>query len=244
MLQLQDLLGNFERIIKLNDEKNLWESSLSSSAYFDCGLNYDEDLVRRTGKDITNLSLLAVGARPGGQQEPCFFDVEKEGKNWSMLEIGCGYGLYAAHFCPFIKEYVGIDVSEYIVEKGKHALKVANIPNAKLIQVNNCNLGFLSDNYFDLVFTAAVFIHTPFEVTRRYLELTYSKLKSGGRFLHHFNMCSLEQGIHNLVSHTHMYTEKELDSMFDGTQLKIQRTLNNRPFGPGKWMRYVYGVKQ
>jgi len=227
----------------LNDERDMWERSLAKISYFDCGLNYDEDLIRRKCKDVTDLTLTAVGAKPDKQQGPCFFDIEKEGKDWKMLEIGCGYGLYAVHFCQFIKEYTGIDVSGYIVEKGKLALKAANILNAKLVQVNDCNLDFLQDNYFDLVFTAAVFIHTPLEVTRRYLELTYSKLKNGGKFLHHFNMCSSELGIHNLGSHTHMYTEMEFDKIFDGTQLKIRGMQNNPPFGPGKWMRYVYGVK-
>jgi SAM-dependent methyltransferase len=233
--------------MKLNDEKDMWENALSTGTYFDCGYNYAEDLIRRRmDKSITDLTLGAIGAKSGRQEAPfipCFFDVEKEGKDWSMLEIGCGYGLFASHFCFFVKEYIGIDVSKYIVEKGNLALREANIPNAKLLQVDNCNLDNLQDNYFDLIFTAAVFIHTPLEVTRRYLELTYSKLKKGGRFLHHFNMCSTESGIHNCGSHTHMYTEKELDGIFSGTGLKIQGVLNNSQFSPGKWMRYVYGVK-
>ena len=78
-------------------------------------------------------------------------------------------------------------------------------------------------------------------MTRSYLKQTYSKLKKEGRFLHHFNVYSGDVGIHRRLAH--IYTEKELKNLFSRIKLKILDQFDNKPYKPGKWMRYVYGVK-
>jgi len=244
----------------MNDKREDWERIIAGDNYFDCKNHYTEDLRKRREdgcqKDENGVpqdALASIGVKSGIHQGSFrfpFFDIAKEGQNWSMLEIGCGYGAWAAHFCQFVKEYVGVDISLHNVEKGNVALKEAGINNATLKHVCNCNLDFLQNEYFDLIFTIAVFIHTPLEITRRYLELTYSKLKKGGRFLHHFNMCSHKEeqdwsicgGIDG--RETHVYTEEELKDLFRGIKLKILDQFNNKSFAEGKWMRYVYGVKE
>ena len=228
----------------INDEKKNWEAAMSTGKYFGCNDKYAEDLIRRRGSEITDISLSAVGAISGihqGEYREGFFDVKEEGSTWKMLEIGCGYGLYAAHFAPYVDEYIGVDVSETIVNIGNEALEEAEIHNAKLHVVAGCDLSFIPNNTIDLVFTAAVFIHTPLEVTKRYLEQTYTKLKHGGKFLHHFNMCTLGKGLHKPV--WHVFTEDELDEMFEGILLTRVDKFDNQHYAKKQWMRYVYGVK-
>jgi len=227
------------------DEKDKWEEVMSEGDYFDCGQDYTGDLLKRsTDKNMTDAALSGIGVMSGihqGRYREGFFDITKDGKDWKMLEIGCGYGLYSAHFTRFVKEYVGVDVSETIVNIGNKSLREANIRNAKLFVVRGCDLSFIPDNSVDFIFTGAVFIHTPLEVTRKYLEQTYTKLRLGGRFLHHFNVCSLGIGIHESMQH--VFTERELDEVFEGTLLNPTRRFDNDCYEENQWMRYVYGVK-
>jgi len=220
---------------KITDES--WDSQLKTDIYFDCKGEYTKDLIERhTNKEMTEITLAAIGNKQ-------LFDIEEEGKNWSVLEIGCGYGLYAAHFCRFVKEYIGVDVSNYIVEKGNKALQEAQINNAKLFVIPSCDLSLLEDIYFDFIFTGAVFIHTPLEVTTSYIKQTHNKLNPNGKFLYHFHM-DKNQSIHEPLRH--FYTEDELDHIFDATNLKIidvvdQKPSEDHPFYPDQWLRYVYG---
>lgn len=229
----------------INDEKKNWEAAMSTGKYFGCKDKYIEDLLeRKSNKDVLDASLSAIGVISGihqGKYRKGFFNIKEEGYDWRMLEIGCGYGLYAAHFTHFVKEYIGVDVSETIVNIGNNSLNTVGISNAKLYVVNNCDLSFIPDNSIDFIFTAAVFIHTPLDVTKAYLRQTYTKLKSGGKFLHHFNVCSLEIGIHQSI--WHVFTEKELDEMFDGTLLVRKDKFDNNCYAKNQCMRYVYGVK-
>jgi len=229
----------------MNDEKKNWEAAMSTGCYFGCGNKYTEDLCkRRDDEAILDASLSAIGAISGIHQDnhrEGFFDIKEEGKDWKVLEIGCGYGLYAAHFTKFVKEYIGVDVSETIVNIGNVALKEAEINNAELFVVQNCDLSFIPDNSIDLIFTAAVFIHTPLDITKEYLRQTYKKLKPGGKFLHHFNICSLEEGLHKIV--WHVFTEEELNNIFEGTLLERTAQFDNKCYAKNQWMRYIYGVK-
>lgn len=228
----------------IDDEKKSWEAAMSTGKYFDCNNEYAKDLIQRQESEITDISLSAVGAISGvhqGEYREGFFDVKKEGGAWKMLEIGCGYGLYAAHFAQYVDEYIGVDVSEIIVNAGNEALEEAEIHNARLHVVTDCDLSFISNDTIDLIFTAAVFIHTPLEVTRRYLEQTYTKLRHGGRFLHHFNMCTLEKGLHKPM--WHVFTECELDEIFEGIPLTRVDKFDNQHYAKKQWMRYVYGEK-
>jgi SAM-dependent methyltransferase len=217
-----------------------WDEQLNKDGYFGCGENYTEDLIERyTNKEMTDETLAALGNKQ-------LFDIEKEGKNWDVLEIGCGYGLYAAHFCQFIKKYIGLDVSDYIITKGNEALQEAHIDNAELFTIQSCDLSLLGDNIFDLIFTGAVFIHIDPELTRSYIEQTYNRLKPGGKFLYHFYMTKA-QSIHET---THQYySETEFNDLFNNTDLKIIDIANHYPekdhvFYPDQYFRYVYGGRK
>ena len=114
---------------------------------------------------------------------------------------------------------------------------INKIIHGDCLEVMKC----IPDNSIDFIFTAAVFIHTPLDVTRRYLEQTHDKLKSGGRFLHHFNVCSLDEGLHKIM--WHVFTEEELDKMFEGVPLECLNQFDNKCYAKKQWMRYIYGVK-
>ena len=154
----------------INDERNLWERLTAGDDYFACKDHYTEDLRNRRGdgclkdgRSIPEDALASVGVKPGmhqGSFRVPFFDITKGGQNWSILEIGCGYGAWAAHFCPFVKKYVGVDVSMHNVERGNEALKEVGINNATLRHVCNCNLDFFQNESFDLILRRLfLFIH-------------------------------------------------------------------------------------
>ena len=229
----------------MNDDKETWEQKMSTGKYFGCKSEYVKDILeRRNNKDLLDASLSAIGVTSGihqGSFRKGFFDIRKEGQDWKVLEIGCGYGLYAAHFTDFVKEYIGVDVSETIVNVGNKSMEEAEIKNVKLCAVKDCDVSFIPDNSIDFVFTAAVFIHTPWEVTRKYLEETYNKLKPGGKFLHHFNMHSLNEGIHRHM--WQVYSEGELASIFKDIPLKQLDKFDNKPYAENQYMRYIYGEK-
>lgn len=217
-----------------------WEKRMIGDKYFDCGENYTKDLIERyTNKEKTALTLEAIGNKK-------FFDIEKEGKDWDLLEIGCGYGLYAAHFCQFIKNYIGVDVSNHNIEKGNEALREAQINNAKLFTIKDSDLLLLGEQQFDLIFTGAVFIHIDPYLTRSYLEQTYDLLKPDGKFLYHFYMTNAESVHDPECQH---YDEEEFKDIFNNINLEIIDMTNHypsvgHPFYPDQFFRYVYGGRK
>lgn len=229
----------------MDDQKKLWESAMSTGTYFDCKSFYTNDLIeRKNNKTLSDAALAGIGVMSGlhqGKHREGFFDIKQEGKNWEMLEIGCGYGLYAAHFSNYVKKYVGVDVSETIVNIGNKALNEAEINNAILYIVRDCDLSFIPNNSIDFIFTAAVFIHTPLDVTKTYIKETYKKLKPGGKFLHHFNMCAEENGFHGTMSH--VFSENELKELFEDIPLQQKAHFDNVCYAKNQWMRYIYGIK-
>ena len=217
-----------------------WEKGMITDKYFDCKEDYAGDLIERYGnKERTAITLEAVGNK-------LWFDVEKEGKGWNMLEIGCGYGLYAAHFCQFIKNYIGVDVSNHIVKKGNEALQKAQINNAELFAIQDSDLSILGDKRFDLIFSGAVFIHIDPYLTRSYLEQTHDRLKPDGKFLYHFYMTTVKS-IHD--PGCQFYDEAEFNDVFEDTNLKIIDKADHYPakghcFYPNQYFRYVYGERK
>nr|HQV30344.1 methyltransferase domain-containing protein [Calditrichia bacterium] len=102
-------------------------------------------------------------------------------RNKRMLEIGCGIGRMTKHLATHFGEVVGIDVSGEMIRQGKSRL--ADVPNATLLETSGSDLGDFDDNSFDFVFSFIVFQHIPDKaVIFNYIRETMRVLKKGGIF--------------------------------------------------------------
>jgi len=169
-----------------------------------------------------------------------FFDFKSVCETWNILEIGCGYGLLSIPFLGITKQYSGIDIVEKTVEFGNSIYKELNIPNAKLFVATEVMLDIFDDASFDFIFAENVFIHTPPEITKKYLCQISKKLKSKGKFLVLINMKYKGEGIHGNA--TESYTILEYEELFKNTGLKILETLDERDyFAENQRGLHIYG---
>lgn len=217
----------------LQAEMNHWDSAQRSGSYFACGENF-AGAHRKCLKDEKGQiqTLISIGLKSGafrGQDVEAFFDLDIDGKDWRVLEIGAGYGGYAPIFASRTKEYVGTDVSQYVVVKGNRALGQIPIENASLVWTPDSDLlkVFRKDK-FDFIFASGVFIHLPKEITQRYIEQTTKLLLPGGRFLFHFNVLDhpeaedhFETAYGTKNSHRMRYNRKSYEKLFEKSGLEI-----------------------
>jgi ubiquinone/menaquinone biosynthesis C-methylase UbiE len=102
------------------------------------------------------------------------------------LEIGCGPGRLMRPLARNFGEIHGVDVSEEMIRMA--AAKLERVPNAH-VQVNSgADLSAFSAEYFDFVYSYAVFQHIPSrEVVLQYLTEARRVLKNGGVLRCQFN---------------------------------------------------------
>jgi ubiquinone/menaquinone biosynthesis C-methylase UbiE len=92
-----------------------------------------------------------------------------------VLDLGCGNGRWVKLFQTYNVDYVGIDSSLRLIEIAKK-----NYPNARFQVEESLNLSF-PDNWFDKVYTIAVFHHIPSEEFKlKFLKEVKRVLKPGG----------------------------------------------------------------
>jgi SAM-dependent methyltransferase len=138
------------------------------------------DVVRNLDRELRRLPQLAseedpsltVGARIGASAL---------GTQASLraLEIGCGPGRVMLPMSLRFVEIHGVDISEEMIRLARERL--ASAPNAH-VQVNSgADLGAFADDWFDFVYSYAVFQHIPsLEIVLGYLRETHRVLKPGG----------------------------------------------------------------
>jgi SAM-dependent methyltransferase len=111
--------------------------------------------------------------------------IEKRG-DWRALEIGCGPGRLMRPMSRHFVEIHGVDVSDEMVALAK--AKLAGIPNAHPHTTDGASLRQFEDEYFNFVYSYAVFQHIPSrDVVFEYLRETHRVLKNGGFARLHFN---------------------------------------------------------
>ena len=95
------------------------------------------------------------------------------------LEIGCGPGRVLLPMSLRFGEIHGVDISAEMIRLARERL--ASAPNAR-VQVNNgVDLGAFADEWFDFVYSYAVFQHIPsLEIVLGYLRETRRVLRPGG----------------------------------------------------------------
>jgi SAM-dependent methyltransferase len=97
----------------------------------------------------------------------------------AALEIGCGPGRLMRPASAWFTEIHGVDVSDEMVRLA--AARLADIPHAKVHATSGADLSLFADNYFDFVYSYAVFQHIPSrDVVFQYLTEARRVLKPGG----------------------------------------------------------------
>lgn len=102
-------------------------------------------------------------------------------KDKRMLEIGCGIGRQSRALSEMFEEVYATDVSSNMITKAKELN--SDLKNVKFIKTNGQDLRHFPDNYFDLVYSYAVFIHIPDrQIIGDYFREIHRVLKREGLF--------------------------------------------------------------
>ena len=99
----------------------------------------------------------------------CFIPLE----NPNVLEIGCGDGREAAEIAEITDNYLGVDISEGMIDLARERFpgmifKVADLE------------GYRFEELVDAVFSFATFLHLPKEEFAQALEVVHKGLNAGG----------------------------------------------------------------
>jgi SAM-dependent methyltransferase len=102
------------------------------------------------------------------------------------LEIGCGLGRLMKPLSRHFSEVHGVDVSDEMVRLARERLR--DVPHAHAHVTNGANLAQFAGDWFDFVYSYAVFQHIPSrDVVLEYMNEIRRVLKPGGIFRGQFN---------------------------------------------------------
>ncbi len=148
------------------DYKSVWNSLSGSkeAAYLVVSGYTDEDKFHADAEDTADILRETVGVRPE--------DI--------ILEIGCGVGRVGRVLSPFVKQWIGCDVSTNMLRlAGRRLLGLENI---RLQEVSGYDLQPIADASVDVVYTTVVFMHLEEWDRYNYVLEAMRVLKPGGRF--------------------------------------------------------------
>jgi len=148
------------------DYKSVWNSLSGSkeAAYLVASGYTDENKFHADAEDTMEILGETVGIRPT--------DV--------FLEIGCGVGRVGRVLSPFVKEWIGCDVSNNMLRLAGRRL--LGLPNTRLQEVSGYDLQPVADASVDVVYTTVVFMHLEEWDRYNYILEAMRVLKPGGRF--------------------------------------------------------------
>lgn len=148
------------------DYKTVWNglSGSKENAYLYVAGHTDEDKFHADGEDTVEILRDTVGVRPD--------DI--------FLEIGCGVGRVGRVLSPFVKEWIGCDVSANMLRlAGRRLLGLTNI---RLQEISGYDLQPIEDASVDVVYTTVVFMHLDEWDRYNYVLEAMRVLKPRGRF--------------------------------------------------------------
>ena len=106
-----------------------------------------------------------------------------------VLELGCGVGRIGKQLTPHCKKWIGVDISENMINVAKERLKDDNNTEFHVLLRND--LKQIPDNYVDKAYSVAVFCHLDKEDLFNYLrELRRIIKPSGTLYVETWNMAS------------------------------------------------------
>lgn len=148
------------------DYKAVWNSLSGSkeNAYLYVSGYTDEDKFHADAEDTVDILRDTVGVKPED----------------TILEIGCGVGRVGRVMSPFVKEWIGCDVSANMLRLAGRRL--LGLPNIRLQEISGYDLRPIADNSVDVVYTTVVFMHLEEWDRYNYVLEARRVLKPGGRF--------------------------------------------------------------
>lgn len=148
------------------DYKSVWNSLSGSKreAYLVVSGYTDEDKFHADAEDTVDILRQTVGVKPTD----------------TILEIGCGVGRVGRVLSPFVKEWVGCDVSANMIRLASRRL--LGLPNVRFQEISGYDLQPIPDNSIDVVYTTVVFMHLEEWDRYNYVLEAMRVLKPGGRF--------------------------------------------------------------
>jgi len=112
-----------------------------------------------------------------------------------VLDLGCGNGRWFKLFQTYNVDYIGVDSSIKLID-----IAQKNNPEAKFKVEESLNLSF-PDNWFDKVYSIAVFHHMPSKEFRlKFLKEIERVLKPGGTLI--LTVWKLKEQSHLLIKYT------------------------------------------
>lgn len=170
---------------------------------------FAEYLIKKT-KENYNLIASDFSRTRGKPWEELNFLLEKYLKEESrVLDLGCGNGRFYPLFKKKSVEYIGADISEKLIEIAKK-----RYPEANFQTISPFNFNF-PNNYFDEVFSIAVFHHIPSEQFRiRFLKEVKRILKDEGILVLTVWKLSLKKEIGLFLKYIYFKLFKKLDIDF------------------------------
>jgi SAM-dependent methyltransferase len=96
------------------------------------------------------------------------------------LEIGCGVARVGRVLAPFVREWIGCDVSANMLRQAQRRL--TGLTNTRLQEISGYDLKPIADASVDVVYTTVVFMHLEEWDRYAYMLEAVRVLKPGGRF--------------------------------------------------------------
>jgi len=149
---------------KINNYKDIWNKrvhSLKSGAIAVDG-STDEETLLSNGKWTADQMMSALNISP----------------NDIVLEMGCGVARIGKLLAPKCKKWIGVDISENMLDVAKDRL--ADFNNVEFHTLMRNDLSCIEDNSIDKIYTVAVFCHLDKEDLFNYMREFYRVLKPGG----------------------------------------------------------------
>jgi len=98
--------------------------------------------------------------------------------NMVFLDFGCGPGRIVKTVAPHVKEYIGVDVSEGLIELAREHHK--QYKNVRFVKCSGTDLSVVEDNSVDYLYERLVLIHVFKEWIIKYVAEFLRVLKSDG----------------------------------------------------------------
>ena len=149
---------------KINNYKDIWNKrvhSLKSGAIAVDGSTDEE-------------TLLSNGQWTAGQMEAAL-NINKDDV---VLEMGCGVARIGKLLAPICKKWIGVDISENMLEVAKQRMQ--EFDNVEFHALSRNDLSCIPDNSIDKIYTVAVFCHLDKEDLYNYMKEFHRILKPGG----------------------------------------------------------------
>lgn len=164
--------GAYNLLVDLHElMRSEWNQRARENTYFYVGYG---------GKNQTEQQFLATAAdeMPAFEQEFSRIASSLEGAR-RALEIGCGPGRLMMPMAQYFGEVHGVDISDHMISLARERFR--DTPNVYAHLTHESDLRMFPDEYFDFVYSYAVFQHIPSrEIVLMYLREAQRVLRPGG----------------------------------------------------------------